>query len=137
MATCRISHWARVQVRPGRLLERAHRAAGLGADKSLSLEALLASPRAHQLPGVEGAVEIAAKGVGKQEPGVLLRHVRVQQLPVGGKEAVRAGMFRTGGGAAGGVRAGLPGGARLGDGGGSRFRGAPGRSGGPGETAKV
>jgi hypothetical protein len=43
---------------------------------------------AHQLPGVEGAVEIAAKGVGEQEPGVLLRHVRIQQLPVGGKEAV-------------------------------------------------
>mgnify|MGYP007025232843 CR=1 FL=1 len=53
---------------PGRLLERAHRAAGLGADKSLSLEALLASPRPRE----------PAKGVGKQEPGVLLRHVRVQ-----------------------------------------------------------
>ena len=34
---------------PGRLLELAHRAAGLGADKPLSLEALLASPRPREL----------------------------------------------------------------------------------------
>lgn len=34
---------------PGRLLELAHRAAGLGVDKPLSLEALLASPRPREL----------------------------------------------------------------------------------------
>ncbi len=41
-----------------------------------------------QLPGVEGAVEIAVEGVGQEEAGVLPGHSGLQEVPVGGKEPV-------------------------------------------------
>ena len=43
---------------------------------------------AHQLPGVEGAVEVAVEGVGQEEAGVLPGDSGLQKVPIGREEPV-------------------------------------------------